>query len=206
MSHNERKMESDEKTRWNERYRGANLASQEPEPLLVRAYDEFLRDRKPGLALDVAGGTGRNALWLVRRGWNVRLIDISEAAIALAEERARTISKPLPETEPQGSMTTEVADLSIFQNLGCELYDLILVFFYLQRDLFPALTAALRANGILIYQTFTTEQQNCKGGPRNPEHLLRPDELRQAFHDLRILHYRESVVAKATAELVAQKS
>jgi len=205
MSQNERKMESDEKTRWNQRHREANPASLEPEPFLVSAWDQFLRDRRPGHALDVAGGTGRNALWLMRRGWRVKLIDISEAAIALAEEQARTISSPLTETEPRGSLTTEVADLSLVQNLGRELYDLIVVFYYLQRDLFPALAAALKVNGILIYKTFTAEQQHRPRGPRNPEYLLRPDELRQAFHDLRILHYRESVVGNATAELVAEK-
>jgi SAM-dependent methyltransferase len=195
---------NDETTRWNKRYKEVTETLRQPEPLLVSAYDQFLAHRKPGLALDVAGGTGRHALWLMRRGWRVKLIDVSEVAIAQAQHNARA--------NPQAAMmrslkalTTEIVDLTTAKDLGIELYDLIVVFYYLQRELFPALIAALKPGGILVYQTFLVEQADRAVSPRNPAYLLQLGELPQAFRALRILHYREHTDGSATAELVAQK-
>jgi SAM-dependent methyltransferase len=197
-------MEDNEKTRWNKRYQEGTDSLRQPEPLLVSAYDQFLAHRKPGLALDVAGGDGRHSLWLMRRGWRVKLIDVSDVAIAQAQHNARAY----PQTAMIGSLkalTTEVVDLTTEKDLGIERYDLIVVFYYLQRDLFPALIAALKAGGILIYQTFLVQHAGRAGGPRNPAYLLQPGELPQAFRTLRILHYRENTDGNATAELVGQK-
>jgi hypothetical protein len=96
-------------------------------------------------------------------------------------------------------------DLQVVRDLGQERYDLILIFFYLQRDLFPAILAALKPSGFLIYKTYTTTQLGLPSGPHNPDYLLLPGELRQAFQTLRVLHYQERVASSATAELVAQK-
>ncbi|MER6738724.1 class I SAM-dependent methyltransferase [Streptomyces puniciscabiei] len=43
----------------------------------------------PGRALDLGCGPGRNALYLAARGFEVDAVDLSPAAIAWAEERAR---------------------------------------------------------------------------------------------------------------------
>jgi tellurite methyltransferase len=195
------KMEDDEKARWNRRYAEGTEMLRQPEPLLVSAYDQFLAHRKPGLALDVAGGTGRHALWLMRRGWRVKLIDVSEVAIAQAQHNARA----QPQAAVIGSLkalTAEVVDLNAAKDLGIEQYDLIVVFYFLQRELFPALIAGLKSGGILIYQTFLA-QAGGTNGPRNPGYLLQPGELPEAFRALRILHYRENT--DGNAELVAQK-
>lgn len=195
-------MESDEKLRWNRKYGEASRTSfsLEPESFLVSAYSEFVSGLPPGDALDLAGGAGRHALWLAQRGWKVKLIDISEAGIALADERARSLLPAAP-----GSVTTEVVDLKSVQTLGVDRYKLVLVFFYLQRNLFPALIRALKPGGFLIYQTFISDQQSLPGGPRDPAYLLNPSELREAFRVLQILHYRERFTNRATAELVARK-
>ena len=193
-------MQPDERTVWNKKYTERSHDSVEPEALLVRVYTEYLAARPPGLALDVAGGTGRNAFWLARQGWRVKLIDISETGFSLAHNRFK--AEP---AEVKALVETEVADLSTVNDLGDAKYDLVLVFFYLQRELFPALAAALRPGGILIYQTYTTEQLRLPAGPHNPSFLLKPGELSNAFRSLEILHYVESVTGKATAELVARK-
>jgi tellurite methyltransferase len=99
----------------------------------------------------------------------------------------------------------EVVDLNVTPDLGDEQYDLVIVFRYLQRALFPSLIRALRPNGFLIYQTYTTTQEKCGAGPTNPDYLLQPGELLQAFSSLRVLHYREQTVERAMADLVAQK-
>jgi 2-polyprenyl-3-methyl-5-hydroxy-6-metoxy-1,4-benzoquinol methylase len=148
--------------------------------------------------LDVAGGVGRHAIWLAQRGWRVKLLDISEIGIQQAEENAKR-------TGTAGSISTEIRDLNTTRDLGREQYDLVVVFFYLQRELFPALAAALKPGGHLTYKTYTTEQQRFAGGPSHPMFLLESNELLHAFPSLRVLHYHETIQERGVAELVARK-
>jgi tellurite methyltransferase len=164
----------------------------------VSAYDEFLFDTTPGLALDIAGGVGRHAIWLAQHRWRVKLLDIAEVGIKQAEENAKRAGT-------SRSISTEVCDLNTMHDLGRERYDLVVVFFFLQRELFPALTAALKPGGFLIYKTYTAEQKHFAGGPSHPMFLLEPNELLRAFSSLRILYYHQTVQEKGLAELVARK-
>ncbi len=191
-------MELDEKASWNKKYSEGSHGSLDPDPFLMTAYDEFLASRPPGIALDVAGGVGRHAIWLAQRGWRARLMDISEIGIQQAEENAK-------QTGTEGSISSEVRDLNIMQDLGREQYDLVIVFFFLQRELFPVLAATVKPGGLLIYKTYTTEQKNFAGGPSHPMFLLEPNELLHAFSSLRVLHYHETISQKGVAELVARK-
>jgi SAM-dependent methyltransferase len=200
-------MELDEKARWNRKYTEGSHTSLEPDPLLVRVYDEFLSTRPPGNALDIAGGAGRHALWLADRGWHVKLIDISEAGIEAARKNIANVNhgEPSSSITVRGLVSPEVVDLNTVTDLGSEQYDLVLVFLYLQRELFPALISALKPGGLIIYKTYNTEHQNFSGGPNNPAFLLRPNELLRAFQSLRVLHYHEALQGKCVTELVAQK-
>jgi SAM-dependent methyltransferase len=59
---------------WDERYAASELVwSTAPN----RFVESELRDLSPGLALDLAAGEGRNALWLAERGWAVTAVDFS---------------------------------------------------------------------------------------------------------------------------------
>ncbi|MCA1221702.1 class I SAM-dependent methyltransferase [Streptomyces sp. 8L] len=66
-----------------------------PVPFFVPKPDESLAacvDRgliAPGRALDLGCGTGRNALYLASRGFEVDAVDLSPVAVAWAEDRAR---------------------------------------------------------------------------------------------------------------------
>ena len=123
-------------------------------------------------------------------------MDISEVAFKKVEEKA----------EERGvEIDFLVRDLNTWSP-DRKKYDLILVFFYLQRDLFSYLEAALKPGGLLIYKTYTAEQIYYETGPKNPAHLLKQNELLHAFPGLRTLFYRESITDKAFAELVAQKA
>jgi tellurite methyltransferase len=191
-------MSMDEKTLWNKKYSEGSHDSLEPDPFLKNAYGEFLFSQMPGTALDIAGGVGRHAIWLAQRGWRVNLLDISEVGVEQAQENAKT-------TGTAAFISTVVCDLITLQDLGRERYDLVIVFFFLQRELFPALVAALKPGGFLIYKTYTTEQQKFRGGPSHPLFLLEPNELLRAFPSLRVLHYHETIQEKGVAELVARK-
>lgn len=70
---------------WDRRY-AEHPWTTETDPLLV----ELAADLVPGAAIDLGCGTGRNALWLARRGWQVTGVDASAVGLAQARERART--------------------------------------------------------------------------------------------------------------------
>ena len=196
-----KQMEIDEKTLWDKKYSEGSHSSLAPDPFLLSVHSEFLSVLAPGSALDVAGGVGRHAIWLAERGWRVKLVDISDVGIAQAQQNAAR-------SAPASAIITELRDLNTAQDLGCELFDLVMVFFFLQRELFPALISALKPGGHLIYKTYTTEQQRFSGGnggPTHPMFLLQPNELLHAFSSLRVLDYHETVKEKGIAELLARK-
>ncbi len=190
-------MEDNARIEWDRRHAEGSHDSLTPDPFLVSAYQQFVAPnvKYVGRALDIAGGVGRHALYLAERGWVVTLMDVSEVAVKQTRRSAE---------QRDVHIFAEQIDLTEAQ-LPSEAFDLILVFFYLERLLFPQITDALRPGGILIYKTYTTEQLKLGGGPTHPMHLLEPGELRAAFSQLQILHYVETTKGKAVAELVARK-
>ena len=71
----------------------------------------------------------------------------------------------------------------------------IVVTNYLHRPLFPHLLASLNVGGVLIYETFMAGNERF-GRPSNPEFLLKPGELREAFKELQALGYEEGEVER----------
>ena len=137
---------------------------------------------REGRALDVACGRGRHALWLAEYGLTTLAVDRDPEAIRELNEAARERRLPL---------RAEVRDLeggeTSFQG---STFDVIVVVHYLHRALFPALTAALKPRGILVYETFTRAQA-LLGKPTNPAFLLEPGELRNLVAPLEVLVERE---------------
>lgn len=195
-------MGHDDKALWNSKYAEAPEKWREPDPFLIRAHSTFLAATPPGLALDLAGGAGRHAIWLAEHGWKVNIIDVSNVGLELARENAARVLGP---SRARELIRCQVKDLRTARDLDKDRYDLVLVFRYLNRRLFPALIRALKPGGTLIYSSYTIAQQRFAKGPQDARFLLQPDELRHAFAALAILDYRETVTDKATAELVARK-
>ena len=132
--------------------------------------------------LDVACGRGRHALLLAAAGFSVEAVDRDAGLIDSLRATAERLQLPL---------RAEVRDLETgTADLGTEAYDLVLVFHYLHRPLFPALVRALVPSGLLLYETFTVEQAR-RGKPKNPDFLLEPGELRQRVAPLVVLRERE---------------
>lgn len=192
-----------ERERWNQKYReavGTNAAST-PDPLLVRAFSEYILPEFPegGSAIDLAGGAGRHAIWLAQRGWEVTIIDISETGI----ERARQNAGPL--TSHIHFVVDDLTHFKAAQTQFDAAFDVVMVFFYLERSIFSEILRAMRPGGLLIYKTYSSPPLVMPRGPKNPEHLLRPREILQLTCGLRTLHYREEVSESAVAELVARR-
>jgi len=73
-------------------------------------------------------------------------------------------------------------------------FDAVVVVHYLYRPLLPRLAASLVEGGMLIYETFARGNE-AFGRPRNPDFLLQPRELLEAFADLRVLAFEDGFVA-----------
>jgi SAM-dependent methyltransferase len=150
-----------------------------------------------GDALDVASGSGRNAFWLAARGLSTVAVDRDAAAIAGIRETAERLHLPL---------RADIVDLETADaTLPVAGYNLIVAIHYLHRPLFPALRAALRPGGILVYETFTRGQAQ-RGKPTNPAFLLEPGELRDLVAPLEVLVEREGdFEGKLLASVIAVK-
>ena len=182
---------------WEERYREPDYRlGKEPVELLVEVLPALKQAHAGGRVLDLAMGEGRNAVFLAAEGFRVTGIERSPAAItkaqALAAERGVTID-------------AIKADLEQFE-LPREKFDVVLCLYYLDRKLFPAIARALVPGGWVIFETYTRDQLRFASGPRNPDHLLEPSELRRAFADFHIRLSRETTEGKAIASLVAEKA
>lgn len=192
-------MDGDAAKYWDERYRSRDAGPRGPAKWLI----EHLALLPPrGRVLDVAMGAGRHALYMASRGYEVTGIDISPVAVARCREEAARL----------GVRVNAVCwDLASWEWPKAA-YDIVLNFYFLQRDICPRLAAALRPGGALVFETFTTDQRRYGWGPANDEFLLRPGELRTLFPGLEELLYREVVTEesdrgpKAVAGLVARKA
>lgn len=175
-----------------------------PAPFLV----EQLHRLPKGTALDVAAGRGRHSLLLAARGYHVDAIDRDAAVLSQLSASAAK--------QERSSITTKAVDLEqpapFDPGFGHDTYDVVIVFFYLHRPLFPFLVEALKPGGVLIYETFTIDNYTHHKHPRRWEFCLSHNELLRMTSALQVLHYDEGAHdgvdgsrATYTAQLVAQK-
>jgi len=163
-------------TKWNSRYQAAT--DMPPACQVLTAYTHLLPIQ--GNALDFACGLGANALLLARHGLETNAWDSAEVALERLQAFAHT---------EELHIDTQVRDV-VFSPPEPATFDVIVVCQFLERSLTPALTQALKPNGLLFYQTFTrTSVSNT--GPKNPDYRLADNELLRLFANLQIVVYRE---------------
>ena len=165
---------------WNDRYAAGEAPDKPPEALVVKAVET----RRPGKALDLACGLGRNALYLAANGWEVTAVDYAAVALDTLSERA---AEGLP-------VHIVLADLEKGEFLiEPDSWDLIVDCCYLQRSLFAPIRAGLRRGGAFV-GVFPMSGIN-------PAFLLRAGEGRELFGDWNLMHYAEG----ARTEIIAEK-
>jgi len=168
----------------------------EPVPFLVENIGLLPRGR----VLDVAMGNGRNAIYLAKIGFQVEGVDISADAINQALEAAHKTGV---------TIKVQVTDLEKGFLIPKDTYDVIICFNYLQRALIPQIKDGIREGGMVVYETFLIDQAKW-GKPKNPDFLLKHNELLDLFRDFRCLRYREGIFEdagdkRAIASIIAQK-
>jgi SAM-dependent methyltransferase len=180
-----------DRLKWNEKYRQKEYPVEPSE--IVKAFFESA----PGtVALDIAAGRGRNAIFLAERGFTVDAVDIADEGLALLSGRHPSIRRIC-------------ADLDTFE-IPAGRYDLILNILYLNRRLFPLIREGLKPGGLLIFETLLEPPPGAEHSGHCRDYFLRDNELLHSFLSLRIVHYREGPEggrnsSRRLASLVAMK-
>ena len=177
-------MSLDDQVRWDRQYEQSR-ALKKPAAFLQEIFESEHWHIPPGRALDVACGSGSNALFLAGQGFEVTAIDISPVGLAHGAQLAK---------ERSLSVIWQQADLDSIQ-LPVAACDLIVNINYLQRSLMSQIKSALKCGGFIVFETYLIDQQTI-GHPKNPNYLLAHNELLGHFRDFRVLCYREGKFAE----------
>ncbi|WP_434521878.1 class I SAM-dependent methyltransferase [Halorubrum sp. AS12] len=188
-------------TDWDERFAsGEYPRAPEPSPVL-RAYEPSFPG---GRALDVAAGTGRNAVFLAERGRDVDALDASAEGLRVVRERAA-------ERGIGDRIETIQADASTY-GFPTETYDVITMSYFHALDRFADLAESLAPDGYLFVEGHLRSASPTQAGPSGDRYRYAANELLRAGLGLSVRYYDETTTERpggrerATARLLAQKS
>ncbi|SDX61551.1 class I SAM-dependent methyltransferase [Halobellus clavatus] len=185
---------------WDERFRSGEYPSDpDPSPVLR----DYLEETSPGRALDVACGTGRNAVFLAERGYEVDALDRSIEGLRLTRANATA-------RDVEDRLNLIQADATQF-GYPANRYDVVTISFFRTLDRLSDIKRALRPDGLLFYQHHLRSDPPAAVGPSTDRYRFCSNELLHACLDLTVLYYEESselVDGKrsATVELVGRNS
>jgi len=174
-------MSKKDQEKWDRKYlENPRLREKRPP---IRWIGSHVDNGSERIALDLACGTGRNAIALAEKGWKVEAVDLSPLALQILTEHAE-------EAGIREAIDTELIDLDAFDP-DEKRYDLILMANYLDRELIARFIPALRGEGLFIVETYMEHPDNEKKDA-NPDYLLKTGELGQIFAEgFEILAYEE---------------
>jgi SAM-dependent methyltransferase len=136
--------------------------------------------KRGGRVLDLAAGSGRHTRLLLQSGFAVCAVDRDISALS-----------------PLAGIGCEVRQIDLetgeASGFGTD-FDGIVVTNYLHRPLLPAIAQALAPGGVLIYETFARGNERF-GRPHNPDFLLRPGELLDAFATLTVIAFEQGEIS-----------
>ena len=174
-------MSQKDRERWDEKWTAREDGIGEPHILLEHYCHLF----SGGDALDLACGRGQNSLLLAGLGYQVLAVDISPVALNSARQAAQLCGL-------NEKIQFKQVDLDEWA-IPADSFDLIVIFRFLNRSLFPAIKNALRDGGWLLYSTRNIGVLEREPGA-NPSYLLQLAELGDIFGDWEILFYEDGEV------------
>jgi uncharacterized OsmC-like protein len=155
---------------WDERYRGATLLwTERPNQFLV----EEISGLRPGRALDLGSGEGRNAVWLAEQGWQVSAVDFSRVALDRGAAIARRSGVDVEWVH---------ADLTQYRPATAAFDLVVILYLHLppdaRRGVLEQAVTALRPGGRLLIVGHDLENRVAgHGGPQDPSVLYTPDRI-----------------------------
>ena len=187
----------EQKASWDLKYEQGLPSLTKPDPFFVSAYERFVdpSSQKTGVALDLAGGLGRHAIWLASRTWQVTVVDLSEVAIGKLSQAALELNIKLD---------LLVGDASEYKFEPAR-FDLVVLFYHLDRSLFPNIISGLKPGGLLISKMSIRWDSDGALTTVPPNSLLR-NELPSLVPELHTLHHEERPVRdRGVVEFVGRK-
>lgn len=170
-------MSTEKSKRWSEKYRSRDKILSKEEPFLRENI--ALLDRNCQI-LDLACGDGRNAIYLLKEGYDVLGVDFSDEALKRLEYFASS------ENLNPKIMKLDLENLQELLKLGE--FGTILINHYKPSDkIFKNLDKLLLPNGILIMCTFNYRQNLEKGFPR--KYCLEENELVDFNENLKLIKH-----------------
>lgn len=153
---------------WDERYAGTDLVWSATPNLWV---EQVAGGLAPGRVLDLAGGEGRNALWLADRGWQATVVDFSQVAL----DRAGALAVQRFGAEDQRLVTVH-ADLLTYRPEPASFDLALVVYLHLVAEarrtvLRMAATALAPSGRLLVVAHDATNLTAGVGGPQDPRVL-----------------------------------
>ncbi len=163
----------DPRTFWDNLFRNGQISfNREASKLLQYA----INGRKPGAAIDLGMGEGRNAVFLASKGWRVTGVDFSAEAVKQAKSRAAAAHV---------TIDAIVEDLDVFE-VGHAKWDLIALFYMhawfhqSKHDVPRLLVEGLKSGGLLVIEGYAGEKGDYQ-----------TNELLRRFDGLKIVHYED---------------
>ena len=182
-----------DREKWDSKYRNADPYGTEPSQLLANQQHWL---PTTGRALDLAGGSGRHALWLAHRGLDVTLTDISSQGLQIARQRAAV-----------SGLQIKCVEIDLEEHpFPAGPWDVVVSCLYLYRPLFRSIRHQLASGGVLVLIQPTRKNLERHARP-SEKFLLEENELGQLVNGLQILHYEESwsVEGRHDAVVVARR-
>ncbi|WP_135805399.1 class I SAM-dependent methyltransferase [Halorussus marinus] len=171
---------------WDERFRDGDYPrNPDPSPVLCRYVDSF----PDGRALDVATGTGRNAVFLAEAGYRVDGIDRSREGLQIARQNA--IDRGVADRTEW--IRADVPTYAFPEST----YDVIAISFYRAVDRFPDIKAALAPGGALFVQHHLRSSEDLRSGSSGDRYRYGANELLRDCLDLTVLYYDERTETRA---------
>jgi SAM-dependent methyltransferase len=166
-----------EAERWNRILTSAKPTfNTKPNAFLV----DMVHDVKPGTALDVGMGQGRNALYLAQQGWAVTGFDPADRAVAAAQQEAARLGVKLTtfvERDDQFEFKKNAWDLVVLSYVGA-------------REYADRVFDTLKPGGLVVVEAF--HRDATKSGPIGPMVVFDTNELVTLFARFRILRYEDT--------------
>ena len=155
-----------------------------PNATFNKAPNAFLADMvkglKPGRALDVGMGQGRNTIFLAQQGWEAVGFDPADRAIAVAQQQASRLGVKI---------TTRVARAEDF-DWGTAQWDLIVLSYVGGREYVSNVVRSLRPGGLVLIEGF--HRDATKTQPIGGAVVFDTNELLTLYNTLRVVRYEDT--------------